>query len=125
MTHWIGRWLMSVAALHVAIATVQHHDVLATIAQRGVFNTVAGAPEIGAVVWSLFFGAVAFIGGLAVSALEKSGVTLPKPLGWCLLVLATAGAVLVPVSGFWLVFPPAIGIIVASQSGVHLHRRKP
>jgi hypothetical protein len=122
--HWIGRWLMTVAALHVVIAIVQYHDVLATVAQRGAFNTVAGAPEVGAVVWSLLFGAVAFIGGLAVSALEKSGVALPKSLGWCLVVLAAVGAVLVPVSGFWLVFPPAISI-VARRPGAHSHVRKP
>jgi hypothetical protein len=122
--HWIGRWLMAVAALHVVIAIVQYHDVLATVAQRGVFNTVAGAPEIGAVVWSLLFGAVAFIGGLAVSALERSGVALPKSLGWCLLVLAAVGAVLVPVSGFWLVFAPAIGILVR-QPSVLSHVREP
>jgi hypothetical protein len=114
--HWIGRWLMAVAALHVVIAVVQYHDVLALVAQRGVLNTVAGVPEIGAVVWSLLFGAVAFIGGLAVFALEKSGVALPKSLGWCLLVLASVGAVLVPMSGFWLVFPPAIGIVARRQS---------
>lgn len=124
MTRWIGRWLMSVAVLHEAIAVVQYHDVLATVAQRGVFNTVAGEPEIGAVVWSLLFGMVAFIGGLAVSALERSGAALPKSLGWCLLALAVAGAVLVPVSGFWLVFPPAIAIMTR-KSSTRSHTREP
>lgn len=124
MIHWFGRWLMAVAALHVTIAVVQYHDVLATVAQRGVFNTVAGSPEIGAVVWSLLFGAVAFIGGLAVSALERSGAALPKSLGWCLFILAAVGAALVPVSGFWLVFPPAIGI-VARKSGTNSRLREP
>ncbi|WP_368563426.1 DUF6463 family protein [Pseudoxanthomonas sp. UTMC 1351] len=32
--------------------------------------------------------------------------------------MAAVGAVLVPVSGFWLVFPPANGI-VARRSGTH------
>jgi hypothetical protein len=72
MKPWIGRWLMAIAVLHMGIATIQYHDVLARVVQRGVFNTVAGVPEIGAIVWSLFFGAVAFIGGLAVSALGTS-----------------------------------------------------
>ncbi len=116
MKNWIGRWLMVVAVLHLAIAVVQYHDVLALVVQPGVWNTVAGAPDIGAVVWSLLFGAVAFIGGLAVAAMEKSGAALPPSLGWCLLVLATVGAVLVPVSGFWLVFPPAVAVL-ARRSG--------
>jgi Family of unknown function (DUF6463) len=111
MKHWIGRWLMGVAIIHISIAVVVHHQVLFLIGERGVFNTVAGDAVVGAIVWSIFFGVVAFIGGLTVNALEKSSNVLPKSLGWSLLTLAIAGVVLVPVSGFWLIFPPAASIL--------------
>jgi hypothetical protein len=112
MKHWIGRWLTSVAIIHISIAVVVHKRVLFLIVERGVFNTVAGDAVVGAIVWSIFFGVVALIGGLAVNALEKSSSVLPKSLGWSLLALAIVGIVLVPVSGFWLIFPPAVSILL-------------
>lgn len=116
MKHWIGRWLMGTAFIHIAIATVQYAEVLLTVAEHGVFNTVAGDPVVGAVVWSLLFGAVAFIGGMAVAAIEKAGAQLPKSLGWSLLALAIVGAVLIPASGFWLLLPPALVILTKRRS---------
>lgn len=122
MKHWIGRWLVGVAIIHILIAVVTYNRVLFSVVQRGVFNTVAGDPVVGAVVWSVLFGVVACIGGLAVNALERSCAVLPKSLGWSLFALATTGIVLVPISGFWLIFPPAIGILV-KKSNVHAPKR--
>jgi hypothetical protein len=110
--HWIGRWLMCTALIHTVVATFQYSSVIASVADRGVFNTVAGDPVTGAVVWSLLFGAVAMIGGLAVTSLEKCQAWLPQSLGWCLLALAVTGAVLVPISGFWLLFVPSAAILL-------------
>ena len=111
MTHWIGRWLMGVAVLHSAIAIAIYHETLLSVWQAGVFNTVTGHPAIGAIVWSLLFGCVAFVGGLAVTALESAHVPVPKTVGACLLALAIVGVVLVPVSGFWLLFPVAFTVL--------------
>jgi Family of unknown function (DUF6463) len=111
MTRWMGRWLMGVAILHSAIAIGVYHRTILSVWQAGVFNTVTGDPVIGAVVWSLLFGCVAFIGGLAVSALESASIPVPKTVGSCLLALAIIGVVLVPVSGFWLLFPVAITVL--------------
>ena len=111
MKVWIGHWLMGTAFIHTVVASVQYRDVISSVFNSGVFNTVAGNPVIGAVVWSLLFGGVAMIGGFTVNALERAQVPLPKTLGVCLLVLGIAGAVLVPVSGFWLLFPAAITIL--------------
>jgi hypothetical protein len=116
MRHWIGPWLMGTAVIHTVVASVQYWDVIGSIVDGGVFNTVAGDPVIGAVVWSLLFGCVAMIGGFAVNALERAAVPLPKTLGGCLLALAIVGAVLVPVSGFWLLFPAAITILLRRSS---------
>jgi Family of unknown function (DUF6463) len=111
MTHWIGRWLMGVAILHSAIAIAVYHKTVVSVWQAGVFNTVVGDPVIGAVVWSLLFGCVAFIGGLALSALESASIPVPKTVGSCSLALAIIGVVLVPVSGFWLLLPVAFTVL--------------
>jgi hypothetical protein len=112
MKHWIGRWLIGVAIIHTVFAIAESGRVLASISQRGVFNTVGADPVIAAVVWCVAFGVLLFVCGLAVSALERvsSGV-LPKSIGWSLLVLTALGVVLMPASGFWLVFPPAVAVL--------------
>ena len=40
---------------------------------------------------------------------------LPGSLGWSLLALAILGVVLMPDSGFWLAFPPAIAVLVRGR----------
>jgi len=113
MKCWIGRWLIAVSAIHTLFAIVMFHSVLSSIVQRGVFNTVGNDPMAGAVVWFVLFGVVLFICGLAVSALEQSSPNrLPTSLGWSLLALSILGVVLMPASGFWLAFPPALVILL-------------
>ena len=113
MKHWIGRWLIGVSIIHTLFAIVVFRDVLSSLVQRGVFNTVGNDPMMGAVVWFVLFGVVLFICGLAVSALEHaSSGALPRSLGWSLLTLVALGVVLMPASGFWLVIPPAAAILL-------------
>ena len=111
MTRWIGRLLMAAAVAHTVIALVRYQDVVFAIVRAGVFDTVVGDPVKGAVVWSLLFGGLAFIGGMAIDALERSTQPIPRSLAWSLIVLGVLGASLVPASGFWLLFPAAIGIL--------------
>lgn len=123
MKHWIGRWLVAVSVLHTLYAFVIFRSVFSFVIQRGVFNTVGNDPRIAAAVWFVLFGAALFVCGLAVSALEQSSPNrLPASLGWSLLALTVLGVVLMPASGFWLVFPPAVAIILRKpriQSETH------
>jgi hypothetical protein len=113
LKHWIGRWLIVVSVIHTLFAIGVFRSVLSSIVQRGVFNTIGNDPMLGAVVWFVLFGFVLFILGLAVSALERSSTNhLPASLGWSLLVLSVLGVILMPASGFWLVFPPAFAILL-------------
>jgi len=111
MKHWVGRWFIAVSIIHTLFAIVVFRDDLSSVVQRGVFNTVGRDPRVFAVAWFVLFGALMFICGLAVSALERSSTPLPKSLGWSTLGLATLGVVLMPASGFWLAFPPAIAVL--------------
>ena len=113
MKQWIGRWLIGVSAIHTVFAVVVFGDVLASILKQGMFNTVGTDPMKAAVVWFVLFGAMLFICGLAVAEFEQfSSTQLPKSIGWGLLALAIVGVTLMPASGFWLVFPPAIAVLV-------------
>jgi hypothetical protein len=115
MKHWIGRWLMGVSIIHTLFALAAFGDVLSSIVERGVFDTVGNDPMTGAVVWFVLFGVAFFICGLAISAIERSNSQIPKSLGWTLLALVVLGIVLMPASGFWLAIPP-VGAMLLRRS---------
>ena len=113
MKQWIGRWLIGVSAIHTVFAAVVFKDVLTTIVERGVWDTIGEDPMMGAVAWFVLFGLVLFISGLAIAELEKSSSRpLPKSIGWSLLALGIVGVALMPASGLWLAFPPALAVLL-------------
>lgn len=120
MKKCVGRWLIGVSAIHTVFAIAVFGSVLASIVERGVFNTVGADPMTGAVVWFALFGAMLFVCGLAIAALEEaSSGQIPRSIGWSLLVMAVVGVVLMPASGFWLVFPPAVAVLVRKSNQKH------
>ncbi len=113
MKVWIGRWLVVVATIHTAFAVAVFGGTRTGLVRRGLLDTVGSDPLTGAVVWFVLFGGVLAIAGLAISALERSAAgNVPKSLGWSLLALCVLGVVLMPASGFWLAFPPALAILL-------------
>lgn len=116
MKHWIGRWVMGVAIIHILVAVVLFSEVLSSIVQDGVFDTIGEDPMRVASVWFLLFGPVLFILGIVLVSWErKTSLPLPKSAGWALLFLGIFGVALMPVSGFWLIFPPVAGILFATS----------
>lgn len=116
--YWIGYWLMGVAVLHTVFAVVAFGEVLLSIGQRGVYDTVGTDPMTGAVVWFVLFGGVLFVCGLLIRQMEKARQPLAACVGWNLLGLVAIGVVLMPVSGFWLAFPPAIALLRRAKLGL-------
>lgn len=113
MKHWIGPWLIATAVLHTGYAAVKHGPALREIAERGYFKAVAGDAQRGLAVWFVLFGAGLLLLGLAVLALEQQpAVPMLRPIGAGLLLVALAGVTLMPASGFWLAFPPAIALLL-------------
>ena len=112
MIRWIGRWIIGVSIIHTIFAFAVFGDTIASIVKRGVFNTVGTGPMTAAVVWFLLFGVLLFAYGLNVDEIEKSAAKqLPKSIGWSLLALGLIGVILMPASGLWLIFPPAIVVL--------------
>ena len=104
--HWIGHWLMLVAAIHTVFGLVVFSADLSAMARLGFFNTVGGDPQRGAVAFFMLFGFLLAVLAQATTALERSGQqTLLRQVGWSLLLLCTVAVVLMPASGFWLAGP--------------------
>ncbi|RSZ56596.1 molecular chaperone GroEL [Massilia atriviolacea] len=112
MKHWISRWLLGVAFLHTLFAFVVLGPFMLKMLGDGLFNSVKTDTTAGVTAWFFLFGVLLVLLALPLHALEKAGMALPKSLGWGLSGMAVLGVVLMPDSGFWLVFPPALAIML-------------
>jgi hypothetical protein len=73
--------------------------------------------------WFLFGGVFICLVGYLIDWIERlPGAVLPRPVGWTLLITATVGVMLAPVSGFWLAFPAAIGAFVQRRRAAQQRR---
>jgi hypothetical protein len=112
---WIGHWISAVAVIHTLFALVVFGHVFVDIIERGVINTVGSDPMTAAAVWFLLFGVALWLLGVAVAGLQRAAQPIPATLGWGLFALCALGVLLMPASGFWLAFPPAIGMLLKKR----------
>lgn len=122
MRRLCGPLLMATGALDLLYVLVFHARQVAAIAQDGFFDAVDPNAAFSTfdretAFWHLMFGATALIlGGLVHWSQDRTG-TLPSFLGWSLLALGLAGVVLMPFSGFWIILPPAVLMVVVARRG--------
>lgn len=110
--HWIGHWLMLVAAIHTVYGLVVFSADLSAMANQGFFNTVGEDSRRAAVAFFMLFGFLLAALALATTALERSGQhALLRRVGWSLLLLCVIAVVLMPASGFWLAGPALWGLL--------------
>jgi hypothetical protein len=111
---WIGRWLLAVGILHTLLGLGIYIFSVVAIVREGLWNTVDAVPGRPLAVWFLCAGLQVILLGALTNWIETQG-PLPRFLGWTLLAFAALGSVLMPVSGFWLLLPPAVAILVRSR----------
>ena len=112
MKNWRGYWLMAVAFIHTVFALVMFADDYRSLYDNGIFNSITSV-QGHAAVWFFLFGQVLFIIGLLVRHYERvAGNTIPLSISLNLLLLTIIGVVLMPDSGFWLVFPVVISMLL-------------
>lgn len=86
--------------------------MLRGIAERGVVNAMGSDPMTGYIVWFLLFGVLLALLGMSITVLERSGqLAHARPLGFAILAVTTIGVVLMPASGFWLMYPAAYPLL--------------
>lgn len=85
--------------------------------RSGIVGQAEGEPLRMAIVWFLLFGFLLIFAGMVLHQLEVSGGMLSRGLAWGLGGLCALGVVLMPVSGFWLGFIPAVQIWRRAASG--------
>ena len=111
MKNWIGRFIQFIGILHISVGIILLGHIGLELLQDGLFNTVNGQPMREAFFWFIFTGFLIVIIGQIVHWLEGNQAIIPTSLGWSLFVLSTLGVFIMPASGIWLMFVPAIGIL--------------
>ncbi len=110
MKNWKAIWIMIVSLLHCYFAISSFPEELSTIAKSGFYNAISNTEESLA-VWFLLFGAQLFIIGLALFHLKAAELKTPKSLIAALFLITSIGALLMPASGFWLLFVPLLAML--------------
>ncbi len=103
-----GALIVGIGVLHQLVGLVMGRAVLLDLLRAGVVGQVGSDPLRAAIVWSLFFGFLLIFCGLVLHRLEASGTRPTRTLALGFGTLCALGVVLMPVSGFWLGFVPAV-----------------
>ena len=111
--------LLAVAALHAAFGSWVGRHALLAVARDGFVNAVDPHLDRTLVFWFLLMSPFLWIVGRFALWLAAEGRRPPAWLGRSLLALALVGAVLMPVSGFWLILPPATSLWLAARAPRH------
>jgi hypothetical protein len=106
-----GYLLLVTGFLHSLIGIIDGYPQLLAIVQAGFVNTVTVSPEREAIFWFLVTGVALFLSGLLALGYDRP---LPISFGWGLLAVSVIGALLLGPSGFLLVIPQAVYILVVA-----------
>jgi hypothetical protein len=109
---WIGRWLCAVGGWHTAFGLWWFAAPLGRVVRAGWWNAVGWTGDRRALAfWFVVAGALALILGALVDDAERQRRLVPRVCGWGLVALALAGGAAVPVSAFWLLLVPGVGVL--------------
>jgi hypothetical protein len=106
-----GLQLVFIGVVHELLLTfLGWPHILAALAE-GYVATSGLSLEWSTIFWSLQFGLVVILLGLAVRALEGRGA-IPLPIVAGVAFMALSGGLAMPVSGFWLALVP-VGVMLS------------
>lgn len=118
MRRWIGWSVIGVGLIHLFLGILLFHAPLGEMLASGWVNSVGDRePHRYLAFWFFIAGFITLLLGYLIDWVERvSRLPVPAALGWSLLAIAVVGAAASPVSGFWLLFIPALGTIVGAHT---------
>ena len=112
MRRWKGRWLIGVGLIHTVFSLIVFAQPLLAALNDGLFNAIDAFGDRALAFWFLFFGLLLFPLGVLIDWIEvQPALEPPRFVGYWLLGLSMMGCLTMPASGFWLLLPPAIGLM--------------
>ncbi|MBL4764959.1 MAG: hypothetical protein JKX67_06725 [Colwellia sp.] len=122
MKNWQGNWTIAVAAGHTVFAIMMFSTDYGMLYNNGIINSLS-TDRSAAAVWFLLFGQALFIIGLLIKSFHTqqalNNQRLPLSVSLNLLLLTLVGVTIMPASGFWLMFPPIISLLVKHRKNIN------
>ncbi len=120
MRRLCGPLLMATGVLDILYVLIFHLRQIAAIAGDGFVNAVEPNVSFSTLdrevaFWHFTFGATVLILGALIHWAQNRTWTLPAFLGWAVLAIGAGGVILMPVSGFWIVLPQGVLMILAAR----------
>jgi cell division protein FtsW (lipid II flippase) len=113
---WIGRWVVAVALLHAVGALFIYPAPLREMAGAGLIATADDYSLRATAYWFFAFAPVLGVLGLLIDAMEVRRVAIPFGAALLLLLTLIVMVAVMPVNGAWLLFPPAIALLLRSRN---------
>lgn len=118
MKAWISKWLIFVSVGHTVVGVMFFGSTYVEMISKGLFGTV-DSEKTAAAAWFLLFGFLLFITSLLVAVIESHDeLDIPNSIGAALFILTTFGVILMPLSGFWLIYPAVVAIVMRNKKAV-------
>lgn len=117
MLRFSGYWLICTSILHVLVNGWLFAKPLMDIARDGWFNAVAPNPlapfyDREDAFWCMMMTPFLLLFGQLCCWAQTNNITLPSFIGWILLLTAVVGVIVEPISGFWLLIPPSLLMMI-------------
>lgn len=123
MLQFSGYWLLVTSVIHVIVGVWVYGETLIEIVRDGFFNSIAPnpfEPDFAREDAFWFMTLTPFFIMLAQLCFWANArqISLPKSIGWNLLITSIIGAIAIPISGSWLLMIPACLIIAVSKKQI-------
>ena len=111
-----GHLLIATGVLHTLFAVGGFATPLADIGRAGLVNAVDPYPDRQLAFWFLLSGVLLVLFGQLVRWTQARTGTVPAHVAWELVAISVIGAILMPISGFWLVLLVSVLLLGASRA---------
>ncbi|MFT5294493.1 MAG: hypothetical protein ACI9YH_000499 [Colwellia sp.] len=119
MKNWQGNWIIAVAACHTLFAVIMFSAEYSTLYSNGIINSLT-TDRSAAAVWFFLFGQILFIVGLLINSFDpQNNRQIPLSIVLNLFLLTLVGITIMPASGFWLIFPPLISLLMKHRKNIN------
>ncbi|KGJ86823.1 DUF6463 family protein [Colwellia psychrerythraea] len=116
MKNWQGNWIIAVSACHTLFAVIMFAAEYSSLYDNGIINSLT-TDRSAAAVWFFLFGQALFITGLLIKHFDSvNNSRVPLSVTLNLLLLTVIGITIMPDSGFWLMFPPLISLLMQHRN---------
>ena len=112
--NWIGISIAAIGAIHTLFGLVAFRATVRDLIDEGLWNTVNGQPNREMAFWFLFSGLLLMILGRTIGELPAD-VRLRSFLLWAIGGVTCLGVIIMPVSGFWVMFIPLAGLVGSAK----------